>query len=195
MTSLSASEIITRSHGLLAAGQDAENLALLEEAVRSFPADAEIRIMLASALLRARPSEAREQIAEAIALDVDDARRVTRAATMLFDLGEIDAARQYVAHAMRILPPNDAILEVELTVLGGEIAAVLGEDEVAEEAFRAAVEGFPEVEHFWVTLAEFLVVKARIEEARSVLGAGLIQASGTEKLEHLMRSLGGPLHE
>ncbi|MBJ7520002.1 MAG: tetratricopeptide repeat protein [Solirubrobacteraceae bacterium] len=190
MTHLSAPEIIARSESLREAGQDTESLALLEEGVRCFPADPEIRIMLASNLLRLRPSEAREQIAEAIALDVNDARRVTRAAVMLFDLGELDGARQYVAHALRILPRDDAILEVELTVLGGEIASTLGEHEVAEEAFRAAVEAFPQVEHYWVTLAQFLVDQGRIDEARSAIKEGLDRASGGVRLQSVVRSLG-----
>ncbi|UUY04833.1 hypothetical protein LRS13_04700 [Svornostia abyssi] len=177
------------SQALEIAGRADENRALLEDAVRRFPADAELRILFASALLRPCPQEALHQIAEAISLDVNDARRVTRAAFMLYDLGEIDGARQYVAHAMQTMPPDDPVLEVELAVLGGQIAAKMGEADIAEEAFRAAVKAYPEVEHYWVVLSEFLAGQGRVDEARTVVGTAIRTASETGKLDTLARLL------
>lgn len=177
------------SQALEASGRADENVALLEDGVRRFPAEPELRILLASALLRPRPKEALHQIAEAISLDANDARRVARAAFMLYDLGEIDGARQYVAHAMQTMPPDDAVLEVELAVLGGQLAAKMGEADIAEEAFRAAVESYPEVEHYWVVLSEFLAEQGRIDEARSVVQTAIRVASQTAKLDAVRRSL------
>lgn len=189
MSALTIHDFLAMSQALEASGRADENVALLEDGVRRFPTDPELRILLASALLRPHPKEALHQIAEAISLDVDDARRVTRAAFMLYDLGEIDGARQYVAHAMQTMPPDDPVLEVELAVLGGQIAAQMGEADIAEEAFRAAVASYPEVEQYWVVLSEFLAEQGRVDEARFVVRTAIRTASQTGKLDALRTSL------
>ncbi|UUY02519.1 hypothetical protein LRS13_17705 [Svornostia abyssi] len=171
------------------AGEDAERVAVMEGAVRRFPDDPDARVWYASALLDIRPAHALEEAAQAAALDVDNARRIARVAHMHYLLGATDEAARYLKQAIVVSPPHDLALEAEIAVLGGQLAAHAGEAELAEEAFRAAVETLPEHEHYWVVLVQFLADRGRLDDARRAHSRATRVASESEELDRLREAL------
>ena len=185
---LTAAQIIDRAHRFLREKRDAENLALLEQAAERFPEDPEIRLLLATALVPFRPEEARWQAATAVQLDADNPWRLKRAASLLFHLGEVDAAYSYAARASQ-LAREDHLLEVELANLGGRIAARRGQLALAEEALRLAVELDPDEEAFARDLAKFLADTDRGAEALEVIDRAVESVGQKDNLERLRESL------
>jgi Flp pilus assembly protein TadD len=161
--------------------RDAENLALLEVVVERFPEDPEIRLLFATALLPFRPAEVPWQAATAIQLDPDDPGRLTRAASILFHLDELEAARSYAARASRLMPPGFALAS-DLLSLGAKFAAMDGDPELAEEALREAVDAAPDREDLARDLATFLADCGRQTEALAVIDAALTTVRHQGKL-------------
>jgi Flp pilus assembly protein TadD len=181
-------KIIRESYRLLSEDRDREAVALLEAAMRRFPSDPEIRLTYATGLLALRPEDAPWQFAKAIELDPQDPVRLTRAAVMLFHLGELSAARSYGARAAKLVPP-DFVFAPELANLGGLLAALDGDDALAEDGLRAAVEAEPNRESFARDLAKFLAERHRTEEALKVVDDALELTGDREKLERLRSEL------
>jgi Flp pilus assembly protein TadD len=102
VTKLTQSETIERARRFLREGRDAENLEFLESAVARYPQDPEIRLLYATALVPFRPDKAPWQVATAIELDKNDPWRLTRAASLMFHLGELEASRSYAARAAEL---------------------------------------------------------------------------------------------
>lgn len=185
---LTLDKSIRRAQQLLVEGRDAENLELLESAIKRFPDDPEIRLLYATALVPFRPNEAPWQAATAIQLDPDSPSRLTRAASLMFHLGELEAARSYTARASR-LAPQDFALEAGLTNIAGMIAAAQGDDALAERALRQAAEAEPQQEVFARELATFLAARGRLVEALSVIDGALPLARDSQKLSCLRADL------
>lgn len=169
---LTRHEIVDRARRLLDQGADEESLRLLRDAIEQFPDDPEIRLLYGTALVPSHPEDAPWQLATAIKLDPDDPWRLTRAASLLYYLGQTHAARSYAARAVR-LAPTDFVLAPDLTNLGGKLSALEGDHALAEEAFKAAVEACPDRPDFAYDLANFLVERERSAEARSVIEEAL----------------------
>jgi Flp pilus assembly protein TadD len=194
---LSSRATINRAHKLLDENRHKENLELLEAAVERYPEDAEIRLLYGTALVPARPQDAPRQLAEAIALDPDDPARLTRAASILYYLGETEAARSYAARATQLAQEGFA-LAPDLTNLGGKLALLQGDDALAEDALATAVELCPERPDFAYDLAAFLIARGRTPDAISVIEralAGVDQAANerdardVQRLTELRKSL------
>jgi len=185
---LNLTETIEHSRRLLKERRDEDNLEFLEAAIERFPADPEVRLLYATALVPFQPDKAPWQIATAIQLDPDDPWRLTRAARLLFDLGELDASRSYAARASQ-LAPEDFTFESELANLGGKLAALDGHDALAEEALRAALESEPSEEVFARDLAEFLAERGRLGDALAVIDESLGRVQDREGLLRLRDSL------
>jgi tetratricopeptide (TPR) repeat protein len=98
--------------------------------------------------------------------------RLTRAAGLLFNLGEVEAAKSYTARAIQFAPPN-FLFEAELKNLGGKLAALEGDMSLAEEGLRAANEAEPDRDAFARDLATFLVDQNRTAEALEVVDRAL----------------------
>jgi tetratricopeptide (TPR) repeat protein len=96
-------------------------LFLTERAIRRFPEDPEIRYRYAVALLPFRPEDAPSQAARSVALDPDDPGRLVRAASVLLNLGQIEAAQSYLERAEELAPP-DFIFAEELLALQARLA-------------------------------------------------------------------------
>jgi Flp pilus assembly protein TadD len=181
-------EVVQQAYRLLRERRDEQNLLLLERAVDQFPEDPEIRLLFATALLPFRPEESPLRAAEAIDLDPDHPGRLTRAARLMFYLGEVEEARSYGARAAQLAPP-DFHLAPDLVNLGGLLAALDGDDVLAEEALRAAVEAEPDDEAFARDLAGFLAKHGRRSEALGVIDRALNLASEHGKLERLRHQI------
>jgi Flp pilus assembly protein TadD len=188
MTDLTLAEIVDRAQRLLLESRDTENLEFLEAAITRFPNDPEVRLLFATALIPFRPEEAPWQVARALELDPDDPWRLTRAASIMFNLDELEASRSYVARATKLAPPDFA-LEPELANLGGRLAALDGDDALAEEALRTAFEAEPTRQTFAFDLATFLAEAERIPEAITVLDRALVHGPGNEQLAELRQRL------
>src|SRR5437660_468912 len=90
----SAAPAIAQARRLLSRGRLDEHLAFTERAVAEFPSDPELRLAHAVALMTSRPGEARVETLHAVELDQrEDPRRLTRAASVLLGLRDLNAAR------------------------------------------------------------------------------------------------------
>ncbi len=179
---------IEQSKRLLVGRRDAENLQLLESTIQRFPDDPEVRLLYATALVPFRPNEAPWQAATAIQLDPDSPSRLTRAASLMFYLGELEAARSYTARASR-LAPEDFELEADLTNIAGVIAAACGDDALAERALTEATEAEPQREVFARDLATFLADRGRLAEALDAIDRALTRVGDTTQLSRLRADL------
>ena len=175
---------------LLAERKHGEAHAFLQEDVQRFPDDADIRMHYAHSLLATRPDEAIPEIKKAIETDPDEPVRLTRAAGIVFKLGDVETARSYAKRAKELAPPNFPF-EAYLINLNSHFAALEGKDESAEEGFRLAIEQEPDGETFAADLAQFLADRDRLPEALEVIEEALPRAGRREVLERLRGQLLG----
>jgi Flp pilus assembly protein TadD len=186
----STAAAIERGQRLLVERRYEELLEFLQEAVRRFPKDPEIRLLYATSLLEIRPDDAVREATKAIDLDPDEPIRLTRAARLLFNMAEIEVARSYATRAAE-LTPDGFLFTAELANLGGLLRALDGEDELAEEALRMAMELKPDQEGLARDLAKFLADRGRVEEAVKVIDQALKLAKRREELERLREEIAG----
>lgn len=173
---------------LLAKGRRQEAYAFLERAVHRFPDDPDVRMHYADSLLAVRPQDAIPEITKAIELGPDEPIRLTRAAGILFKMGQVETARSYATRAKDLASP-DFLFMPYLVNLDSHFAALEGKDDVAEEGFRLAVEQEPDGETFAVDLAKFLSDRDRQEEALAVIDQALPRTPRKEPLERLRSEL------
>ncbi len=185
---LTQPETVEHASRLLIDRRSHELFKFTTEAIGWYPEDPEIRFLYATALLAVCPEDVPWQIATAIQLEPDNPWRVTRAAAMLFTLGEIAAARSYVGHAAS-LAPRDFEYGPELALLGGQLAALEGEDAIAEEGFGVALEAEPRRPEFVIAYAGFLRDRDRETEALALVDDALTGAPDDEGLRRLREEL------
>ena len=188
MPGVSPEEARETAQLLLTERRDAELLEFSESAVKQFPHDAELRMIYATALMKHRPKEAPAQIEASIGLEPDHPWRLFRAASLSFFLGDFDASRAYLERAYRVGSDIPTLLR-ELIHLGGRLAAVAGDDELAEELLRSAFELEPQDLVFGRDLARFLAERGRIDEALIVIDRAQEFAIDTEELARLRNEL------
>lgn len=183
---------IERGHRLFAAGREREQEAaeFLQAAVQRFPDDPEIRLHYAISLLMIRPEDATAEIIKAIELGPDEPMRLTRAAGILFNMGDVETARTYANRAKELAPP-DFLFAANLINLDSHFAALEGKDELAEEGFRRALTQEPNAEMFAVDLANFLAKRGRNPEALEIIDNALPRTKRKEPLEELRNKLLG----
>lgn len=178
-------EVTARSQRFLAEGRHEENLAYLEDGVvKRFPDDPEIRLLYGTALLGVRPRVGLSEIAKAIELDPDDPIRLTRAAHIMYSMKQFDRARSYAKRAKELAPEN-FVFGPELLSLESNFAALDGNDELAEEGLRLAVEREPKMEALAFDLAKFLVDRGRQREALVVIDEALERTKQKKYLKRL----------
>jgi Flp pilus assembly protein TadD len=187
-SNLTAEQVVERARDLLLRRRDRENLAILTNAVERFPEDPEIRLLYATALLPFRPEDAAWEVATAIDLDPDDPGRLTRAASLMFHLDELDAARSYAARATQFAPPG-FVFGPELANLDGKLAALDGDHQLAEDALRTAMDAEPEEESFARDLATFLADMGRQADALAVIDEALRVVRDRERLIRLRKEM------
>jgi tetratricopeptide (TPR) repeat protein len=179
---------IEQGHRLIAAGREQEAYEFLEKGIQEFPDDPEIRLLWGTTLLGVRPQDAAPGIVRAIELGPDEPGRLTRAAGILFKIGQIDTARSYASRAKELAPP-DFLLMAYLLNLDSHFAALEGKDELAEAGFRRAIEQEPNSATFVVDLAQFLAERGRRVEALEIVEEALTRAKRKEPLERCRSEL------
>lgn len=142
----------------------------------------------ATSLLPINPEAAVAEAVKAIELDPDEPLRLTRAANMLFHMGRTDRARSYAARAKELAKPGFLFYPALLN-LEGHFAAIDGNDELAEERLRLALEQEPDGGAFAVDLARFLAERDRKEEALGIIDDVLTLTEHKESLQRLRGEL------
>jgi predicted Zn-dependent protease len=176
---------IERGRRLLVEHRSQETDGFLEDAMRRFPGDAELRLLYASNLLAIRPEDAAAEAIKAVELDPEEPILLLRAASLLFTMKHVDSAREYATRA-RALAPSGFLFMAELIDLEARLATIEGSDGEAEEGFRRAVELEPENEMLALHLARFLANRNRPADALQVIEQS---ANQTETLSRLRNEL------
>jgi tetratricopeptide (TPR) repeat protein len=175
---------IARGRELRELGQDPDQaLEFLESAVQRFPQDPELRLLTATVLLALRPDDVAAEAIKAAELAPDDPATLMRAGHMLLR-GDREAARACAARANELAEP-DFVLMGGLDNLNGLLAAFAGEDELAEEKLRSAVEREPDSEPFVRNLAVFLAERGRLQEGAEVLDKALMHVERKDEIERM----------
>lgn len=139
--------------------QDAR-LSFTERAVQRLPHDAGVRLEYATALAGAADDRARREALQYVALEhADDTRRLARAADLLLELGEVEAARSCVERVISIGPSGWTAVVVinKVNHVRGLIAIKDGDREQAESFLYLAHNGDPGNEFIARDLAVLLI--------------------------------------
>jgi Flp pilus assembly protein TadD len=179
---------ISQGRRLFATSQYQETREFLEQAGREFPEDPEIQLLYASILLEFQPDDVASEAAKAIKLAPSDPVILVRAASLLLNRGEVEAARSATTHARELIG-SDFVLMSGLVNLEGLLASLDGEDELAEERLREAIEIDPDFSSFAVHLARFLSRRGRQAEAVEIIDDALDQAKDKDELQRLRDEL------
>jgi Flp pilus assembly protein TadD len=175
-------DAIQRSRALLVSGRHEANFDHLRTSVEKFPGDPEIRLLYATVLLEYGPEEVAAEAVTAAELGRDSPPIIVGAAQLMLNRGEVEDARTWLARANE-LAPADFTLGASLMNLNGLIAALDGEDELAEERLRSALRSEPDNGPFAIDLARFLVSRERRDEAVEIVDQTLMRTDGRENLE------------
>lgn len=179
---------ISHAGRLLSERRDHENLEFLEEAIQRFPDNAEIRLLYATALLASQPDEVASEVVKAVDLSPNDPTILVRAASLMLNRDETEAARSYAERARELAEPN-FVLEGGLARLEGIFASFDNNYELAEKKLRFAVKTDPEFYTFVRDLARVLQARGRQAEAIEVIDQALPRVKKKENLERLRREL------
>lgn len=180
--------VIDRGRQLLAEGGEQETYQYLRNAVQRFPKDPEVRVNYASILLAIRPNDVAAEAAKAVELGPDNPVILVRAGNMLFDRGDVEAARSCALRASEVAAPDFALLS-GLASLNGLLAAVDGDDALAEAELRAAVQIDPDVSGPTIHLAKFLRSRDRGADAIAIIDSCLRRAKEKGDLEQLRNKM------
>lgn len=164
--------------------RDAKALGYIEDAARRFPESAEVRLLLASALITNRPEDVQAHALKAAELAADDPVIQVRAGDLLLSEGDLEAARACVARAQEAAQ-GDFVIMADLEGLAGRIAARDGNYGVAEEKLRSALRREPQWPSHSLHLARFLWARERTEDALAVIDASLDRVRDKDHLERL----------
>ena len=176
---------VSRGRELRRSGQDPEEaLEFLEDAVRRFPADAELRLLYAASLSVFEPENAAREAVKAVKLGSDNPAILVRAGHLLLGSGDRETARSCAARATELAKPG-FILMSGLVHLNGLLAAFAGEDELAEENLRSAVTSEPDNERWARHLAVFLAERGRLQEGAEVLDEALKHVEKKDEIERM----------
>jgi len=135
-----------------------------------------------------RNEAAHEEISRAKQLAPDDPLILYRTGSLLFDLGDYDAAQKCVSETEKRVRLSDFVFGADLVHLAGRLAAKQGDDDRARLLLEAAVDVGPEeIGHarFAKVLAWYLVSRGEIDAARDVAGKALRDHPGDKDLYQL----------
>jgi tetratricopeptide (TPR) repeat protein len=169
---LGLDELLYYASLFLQQGEAAEAELVLRHAEERFPDDGDVQLGLGDILLAIESPEAEAQVRRAAALAADDAGRLTRAASQLFVIGDLEASRDLVAAAVRVMP-EEFEYSAALAHLIGMLAEAANDVETAEQMFQTAYEGAPEHEDYGYSLARFLADRGESERALEVVEQSL----------------------
>jgi HEAT repeat protein len=163
---------------------DPEPREFLEQAIGEFPDDPILRLLYAPMLAEIRPDDVAAEAAKAAELGPDDPVVLVRAGHLLLTNGDRDAARSCASRATQLMSP-DSVFMSNLDNLNGLLAAFAGEDDLAEEKLRSAVEREPDFEPFIRNLAVFLAERGRLREGAEVLDEALKHVEKKDEIERM----------
>lgn len=176
---------IARGRALRKMGRDPEEaLEFLEQGVERFPEDPELRLLCATVLLAIRPDDVAAEASKAAELAPDDPGTLVRAGHLLLGSRDREAAQFCAARAGELARP-DFVLLAGLDNLNGLLAAFRGEDDLAEEKLRSAVEREPDNESFAKNLAVFLAERGRLQQGAEVLDEALRHVERKDEVERM----------
>lgn len=175
---------IERGRSLISAREENEAYDFLHKAVEIFPKDPEIRLLHATILLVFRPGDVAAEAAKAVELRSDDPLILVRAGHLLLGRGDRASAQSCAVRATE-LANADFLLMPSLMHLNGSLAALDGEDAIAEENLRSAVASEPGREPWVRHLAVFLAERGRLQEGAEVLDEGLRHVEKKDELERM----------
>jgi Flp pilus assembly protein TadD len=176
---------ITRGRELRELGRDPEEaLEFLEQAVRQFPENPELRLLCSTVLMALRPDEVAAEVAKAAELAPDDPATLVRAGHLLLRCQDREAAQSCAARAGELAKPG-FVLMGGLDNLNGLLAAFRGEDDMAEVKLRSAVDREPANEPFAKNLAVFLAERGRLQEGAEVLDEALKHVEKKDEIERM----------
>jgi tetratricopeptide (TPR) repeat protein len=166
-------EVAERSQELVAEERLEENAALLRDAVRRFPDDAQVYLLAAAGVRAVGADEEGERLTRrAGELAWDDPHRLTWAASQMLDLGDLDEAHAWIRRVYE-LAPDDFEFTADLVHLVGRLAWARGREPEAEEMLRKAYELDPDTTAHGRRLEEFLErTGVRLRERLQALRAG-----------------------
>lgn len=171
------------ARGFLSPRTRPEALEFLEKAIQEFPDDPEIRVSHASILLDYRPEDVAAEAARAAELAQDDPATLVRAGHLLISRDR-EAARACATRANEVVQPGFVLMS-GLMHLDGTLAALDGEDDLAEEKLRSATASDPDNEPWAGQLAVFLAERGRTEDAVEVLDEALKHVEHKTRLEKM----------
>ncbi len=169
-----AEALLDESLRLTRAGLHAQNEELLRDAVERFPTDAELLFRLAVATCQQDRCGSKERLSQAIHLAPDDPGILTRGASLMFALGDIETARRWTERA-RTRATDEFPLLIPLIHLIGKLAEHQGSYEAAEEALTIAFRKEPETVDHGRVLARFYVRRGRLRDALRVVERALAE--------------------
>lgn len=144
---------------------------LLRSAIEQYADAPDPRLRLAAALAAEDPGESMKLCRRAVDLGGDDPGVLTRAASLAFDLGEIEDARTWTKCAIRqaVRQAEPFPLSSSLVHLAGKLAWDKGNVDLAERYLRGAFEVDPALPRHAEALADLMSALGRPEEALTVL--------------------------
>jgi Tfp pilus assembly protein PilF len=175
---------IDRARELRRTDQDEEARTFLEDAIERFPENAELRLLYATILLMTRPDGVASEATKAVELAPDDPGVLVRAGHLLLGRGDREAARSCAARANELVQPDFPLMG-GLDNLNGSLAVFAGEDDLAEEKLRSAIEKDPDSEPFARDLAVFLAERGRLKEGAEVLDEALKHIEHKDEVERM----------
>jgi tetratricopeptide (TPR) repeat protein len=181
---------IDRGRKLLVSGDQQEAYEFLEEAVKEFSQDAEVRLLYATILLAVRPDDVPSEIAKAVELAPEDPMILVRAASLMFDRRQLDAAHTYANRARELALPDFA-MKGPLANVEGRLAAYEKKYDIAEDKFGLAVELNPADPILARDFVKLLAARGRHAEAVEAIDQALPRVQNRHALDQLRRKLVG----
>lgn len=149
---------------------------LMAHAVEAFPDDPEMCLRYAISLSEVSSNDAISYARRAADLSPEDPSRLTRCASLLYGLGEIEDAGRYI-RAILPLIDEQFLLIADVFHLIGVLAIAKSNSTVADQYLRLAFSVEPAGRNHAYRLAHFFVTREMSEEALDVIAKGLEHGS------------------
>lgn len=171
---------ITVSHELMRDEQWDQVRDLMEEALGEYPGEPELCLRYALSLTPASRDDAVLYARRAASLSQDDPATLTRCASLLHDLGEIEDAGKCIRSALPLVDEKFPLL-ADLFHLVGILAIARSNDAVAEEFLRRAYDLEPGGRSYAYRFAHVLATQNMFDEALDVIARGLEHGAPDEE--------------
>lgn len=183
-----------REHGsrLMRLERTADNEPFLRWAVKRYPRDLELRLLLGMTICTTDSAGARDEIQTVMALGGgDDVRRLAMAALAMWHAGENALAAEYCAKAQDLPWTIDQLAYAsDFMNISGLLAFAEEDYDRAEDLLSLAVAADPDSAAFASDLAAFLACVDRTDEARDVVKAAIDRGLDGRHLSTVRQDLG-----